>query len=173
MREALEALNRLVWNGTLVQYAIGGAVAAAFYIEAVQTEDVDAFIFLPPSPSGLVLLSPIYTELIALGGVVEHEHVRFGEWPLQILTDASDLVAEAIRKAREVTFEGVPTRVFRAEHLCAIALQTGRTKDLLRVALFLEQEKVDRNELLCLIQIYGLQTSALKLPVPLRPENAP
>ena len=164
MREALEALNRLVSSGTVAQYAIGGAIAAAFYIEAVQTEDLDAFVFLPPSPSGLALLTPIYSELVALGGIVEHEHVRFGAWPVQILTDANDLIAEAIREALQVAFDGVPPRVFRAEHLCAIALQTGRNKDLLRVTLFLEQAKVDRAELANLIDRFDLQRFAQRLP---------
>ena len=167
MREALEALNRLVSTGKVTQYAIGGAIAAAFYIEAVQTEALDAFVFLPPSTSGLALLTPIYSELVALGGVVEHEHVRFGQWPLQILTDANDLIADAIREALDVTFEDVPTRVFRPEHLCAIALQTGRTKALLRVTFFLEQSKVDRKTLQRLIERFGLHRTALKLPAEL------
>ena len=48
MREALLALNRVQRDGTIQQYAIGGAVAASFYIEAMQTEDLDIFVFLPP-----------------------------------------------------------------------------------------------------------------------------
>ena len=167
MRDALEALNHLVASGTILRYAIGGAVGATFHVEAVQTEDVDAFVFLPSSTSGLTLLTPIYNELTTLGGVVEHEHVRFGDWPLQILTDANDLIAEAIRDALDVSFDGTPTRVFRAEHLCAIALQTGRTKDLLRVTLFLEHSKVDRDKLASLIDRFGLERNARRLPAEL------
>ena len=69
--------------------------------------------------------------------------MRFGAWPLQILPDSTDLVGEAIRHARPVSFEGIPTRVFLAEHLCCIALETGRSKDYLRVEMFLEQKQVD------------------------------
>ena len=100
MDEVFRALNRLVADGIIENYAIGGAVGATCYIEAVQTEDVDAFVLLPTSQSSpLVSLSPIYQALTALGGVVEHEYVRFGAWPLQILTDANELIAEAIRDA--------------------------------------------------------------------------
>lgn len=74
--------------------------------------------------SGLVVLTPVYDALTALGGVLEREYVRFGNWPLQILTDADPLLAEAIREAISVDYDGVPTRVFRPEHLCAVALQT-------------------------------------------------
>jgi hypothetical protein len=156
MHEVLRALNRLVADGVIVSYAIGGAIGAAFYIEAVQTEDVDAFVVLPLSVSGLLTLEPIYEALTKQGGVVEREFVRFGEWPLQILPDSDALTAEAIRAAMTVEYEGTPTRVFRAEHLCAIALQTGRTKDYLRVQMFLEQSAVDRAVLSGILQRYGL-----------------
>lgn len=156
MREVLQALNSLVSEGKIGAYAIGGAVGASFYIEAVQTEDVDAFVFLPNPASGLVVLTPIYEALSKLGGVIEREYVRFGSWPLQILADATPLIGESIRKAADVEFDGVPTRVFRAEHLCAVALQTGRTKDYLRVNMFLEQGAVDRDALQEIVQRYGL-----------------
>ena len=41
MQAALRALNQLAANGVISQYAIGGAIGASFYIEAVQTESVD------------------------------------------------------------------------------------------------------------------------------------
>lgn len=143
MQSALRALNQLVSDRVMEHYAIGGAIGASFYIEAVQTEDIDAFIFLAPSAGGLLSLTPVYDALVALGGAIEGEYVRFDEWPVQILPDANDLVREAIRSAAETEYDGIPTRVFTAEHLCAVALDTGRTKDYLRVAMFLEQKAVD------------------------------
>lgn len=125
------------------RYAIGGAIGASFYMEAMQTEDIDVFVFLTPSASGLLSLTSVYDALVAQGGSIEREYVRFAEWPVQILPDANDLVREAIRAARETEYDGIPTRVFTAEHLCAVALATGRTKDYLRVAMFLEQNAVD------------------------------
>jgi hypothetical protein len=100
-------------------------------------------LFLPSSASGLVSLSPIDAALIELGGVVDGAHVRFGKWPVQILTDANALVAEAIRTAVSVDFRGTPTQVFRPEYLCAIALRTGQAKDYLRVKMFLDQGSVE------------------------------
>jgi hypothetical protein len=156
MQEALRALNQLVSDGVISAYAIGGAVGASFYIDAMQTEDLDAFVFLPEPASGLVLLTPIYEALSAQGGVIEREYVRFGKWPLQILTDATPLLSEAIQEAVDVSFHGVQTRLFRAEHLCAVALQTGRAKDYLRVSLFLEQGAVDEDALTALAERYEL-----------------
>jgi len=156
MREVLRALNQLVADGWIESYAIGGAVGASFYIEAMQTEDVDAFVFLPGASGGLVLLTPIYEALVRLGGVVDREYVRFGAWPLQILTDATPLIGDAIRSAVEVEFDGIPTKVFRPEYLCAVALQVGRTKDYLRVQMFLDQRVVEKKDLIEIAQRYGL-----------------
>jgi hypothetical protein len=157
LRTALQALNQLVADGVIQNYAIGGAIGASFYLPAMQTEDLDVFIFLPPASTSLfVSLTPIYEGLKAHGGIIDREYIRFGDWPLQILTDATPLIAEAIREAIAVDFEGIPTRVFRAEHLCAIALQTGRTKDFARVNLFLEQGAVDGNSLSALTARHGL-----------------
>jgi len=113
-------------------------------------------VFLPQGPGVLALLTPIYEALVRYGGIVEHQYVRFGSWPLQILTDATELEAEAIRDAATVAFDGVATRVFRAEHLCAVALQTGREKDYLRVKMFLDQNAVDRDKLADVVERYGL-----------------
>jgi hypothetical protein len=157
MKTVFAALNALVAQGVITAYAIGGAIGASFYLQAMQTEDVDAFVFLPSTDSVLISLTPVYQALTALGGELEREYVRFGQWPLQILTDATPLIAEAIREAVSVDYEGVPTRVFRSEYLCAIALDTGRSKDFTRVSMFLEQNEVDYDALQVLASRFRLQ----------------
>lgn len=166
MRDIFVALNRLVADGVIETYAIGGAIAASFYISAVQTEDVDAFVFLPEAPSGLISLTSIYSALERLGGVQEREFVRFGEWPLQILPDATPLVAEAIREAIETDFDGVPVRVMRAEHLCCIALQTGRVKDMLRVRMFLDEREIDVPQLRSMAGRFNLSAKLEQVELP-------
>jgi hypothetical protein len=156
MEDVLRALNRLVAGGVIEQYAIGGAIGASAYLAAINTEDVDAFVFFPAWQSGLLNIAPIYAALRAMGGIVDHEHIRFGDWLLQILPDANPLVSEAIREAAKIDFEGIPTRFFTAEYLCAIALQTARAKDILRVRLFLEGDKVDQGKLSALAERFGL-----------------
>ena len=153
MEEALRALNQLVTDGVIANYAIGGAMGAAFYISAQQTENLDAFVLLPPEPAELVL-TPVYEALAALGGKVEREYVRFGPWFLQILTAPTSLIAEAIREAVDVQFGEVPMRVFRPEHLYAIALQLGQDEDRLRVSAFLRKAVLNKAALNDLLARY-------------------
>jgi hypothetical protein len=157
MKQALQCLNELVNEGVIGKYAIGGAVGASFYIEAVNTEHVDAFVFMPPGPGGLISLGPIYDAMIAKGGVARGEHIVIGGWPIQILPAYKPLVEEALADAVQTTFDDVPTSVLLPEHLCAIALDTGRLKDYLRVSMFIEQDEVDPAGLWALVCKYGLQ----------------
>ena len=59
MEKVLMALNEIVAEGVISSYAIGGAIGASFYIESVNTTDVDAFVFMTPELGGLLSLSPI------------------------------------------------------------------------------------------------------------------
>lgn len=158
MKEALNALNSLKQTGVIEDYAIGGAIAASFYIEAVNTEDVDAFVFMSPGEGTLLLsLTSIYDALKQLGGIVEEEYVRFGEWPVQILPAYEPLVEEAVKNAASVMYGDIATRIFTPEFLCAIALDTGRLKDYYRVASFIEQQQVNMGKLREMVRQYGLE----------------
>jgi hypothetical protein len=53
-------------------------------------------------------------------------------------------VEEALAEAVEVEVEEIKTRVFTAEHLAAIALQTGRPKDEARLLQFIESEAMNQ-----------------------------
>lgn len=143
MKAALQTLLKLREESLLACFAIGGAIAASYYIEAVATEDLDVFAFLTPSPSGLPLLGPLYARLRELGGRVQNEHMVIGSWPVQILPAYTPLVEEAVMEAQERRFEDIAVPVVSAEHLCAIALQTGRAKDYARVHAFVEASAVD------------------------------
>lgn len=66
-------------------------------------------------------------------------------------------------------FDGITMRVFRPEHLCAIALETGRAKDYARVSLFLEQGEVDSGVLSALAARFGLTDRLQRVLNPDRP----
>src|SRR3954465_3220067 len=116
MKETLELLNRMQADGVIDSYAIGGAVAATYYLEPFTTIDLDIFVALSaPAGSSLISLSPIYDYLSARGGRVEHEYMVIGGWPVQFLPASDPLELEALTEARTVDVEGTPTRVLQAE----------------------------------------------------------
>ena len=157
MKQTLQVLLQLREEGALAQFAIGGAVAASFYIEAVATEDLDIFAFLHPAPGGLLLLTPLYDRLKALGATVRNEHVLIHGWPVQILPAYTPLVEAAVSAAQPQTFEGLTVPVVTADYLCAIALQTGRPKDYQRVYALISAGCVGATTLRQLIQSHHLQ----------------
>lgn len=130
------------------KYAIGGAVGATFYLEPAATLDVDIFVILPRvSETSLISLSRIYDYLASHGYKPEGEHIIIGTWPVQFLIPGNALEREALTEAVQADVEGVPTWVMTAEHLIAIALQTGRAKDYARIVNFLEHKTVNQSKL--------------------------
>lgn len=157
MEKTLQVLNDLVRDGILSRYAIGGAMGATFYAEPVLTFDLDIFVLLPHRGSGLLTLEPLYNALRARGYNEESEFVNIEGIPVQFLPAHNDLLVEALTEAREVFYEQTPTRVMRAEHLVAVALQTGRDKDRERVRLLREQAGLDRDYLTSILMRHGLE----------------
>ena len=58
--------------------------------------------------------------------------------------------------AVEKDVEGTPARVFTAEHIAAIALETGRAKDKARVLQFIEAGVLDLEGLREVLRRHGL-----------------
>jgi hypothetical protein len=157
MKATIEVINQMQADGVIAQYAIGGAVGATFYLEPVATLDIDVFVSFQASPgSALISLTPIYDYLTARGCRMEREYVVIAGWPVQFLPPGNALVGEALAQAVETDLEGVPARVMTAEHLTAIALQTGRAKDAARVLQFIESGTLDADKLDGILQRHGL-----------------
>ena len=141
----------------LERFAIGGAVAATFYLEPVATLDVDVFVEFHTEPgSQMISPEPIFRYLRDRGCAMEGEHIVIAGWPIQFLPAGSALVQEALAKAVEKDVEGTPALVFTAEHLAAIALETGRAKDKARVLQFIEADAIDLGRLQEILTRYGL-----------------
>ena len=156
MEATLRVLNDLERAGVVRRYAIGGAMGATFYVEPVLTFDLDVFVVLPKTSGGLLTLAPLYEALRARGYREEKECVNIEGVPVQFLPAYNSLLEEALGEAQETRYEATPTRVLRAEHLLAIALQTGRDKDRERVRLLREQASLDQKYLAALLARHGL-----------------
>jgi hypothetical protein len=155
VEKTLEIINRMEAEGRIGRYAIGGAMAAIFYVEPFTTYDLDIF-FATSVPGGLVTLTPVYAYLAAAGYETEGEAVNIEGWPVQFLPTYNPLVAEAVEQAVDIKFKGTPTRVLSAEHLVAIMLQTGREKDYVRASKFLKEAVVKVERLTDIVSRHGL-----------------
>jgi hypothetical protein len=156
MEKTLAILNELEAAGLVESYAIGGAMAAFFYAEAVVTEDLDIFVLIKTSGS-LISLSPIYDFLKQRDAIEEREHLWLAGTLVQLIPAFDALTEEAVREAVEKTVGQTKTRVMRVEHLIAIALQTGRAKDHARIALLLETADVNQTCLQDILARHDLQ----------------
>lgn len=140
-------LADLVAEGVLESYAVGGAVAATYFLEPISTQDVDVFVRLPAEPGKAVLdPTPIFAFLSHRGYGMEGEYAMIEGWPVQFLAPPGALGEEALERAETVEAGGVRVRILGAEHLAAIALSTGRAKDKARLLMFLEHPGFDRQE---------------------------
>jgi hypothetical protein len=52
IKKAFAVLNQMVADRIIENYAVGGAIAAVFYVEAFSTEDLDVFV---PAPQDRLL----------------------------------------------------------------------------------------------------------------------
>ena len=157
IKDTIAAINQMQADGVIRRYAIGGAVGATFYLEPVATVDVDVFVsFQAEAASLLVSPQPIFDYLKASGGVMEGEYIVVAGWPVQFLPASTPLTTEALEQAVEKDVTGVAARVFTAEHLAALALQTGRAKDKARLLQFVEAGALDAVRFQDIVVRHGL-----------------
>ena len=160
---AIAAITDLQQDGIIDDYAIGGAMAVAFWSEPTATFDLDVFVELKSS-GPLVSLEPIYSWARQRDYKIQSEHIVIGGLPVQIIPTPDRLAEEAVAEAASLVYGDSQVRVIRPEYLIALFLEpTARTaKRLTRVAMLLELESLDRRLLTDILQRYNLS-----LPTPL------
>lgn len=163
MEKTLRVLNRMVKAGVIERYAIGGAVAAIFYIEPINTNHLDIFFHVKDESAGLDVLAPLCDYLAGFGYKGRGETIEIEGWPVQFLPIFNPLLEEAVERAKEVPFQKTKTWVIQAEHLVAIMLQTGRPKDHARIVQFIEHDVVDPDRLTDILGSMGLKRSGNNL----------
>jgi len=158
MKKIFQLLNAMISDGEVPNYAVGGAIAAIFYVEPFSTQDIDVFVMMTTEATGLVTTIPGWEYLKERGYTeLRGEAIVVEGWPVQFIPVSNALEEEAYLNATTLDFDGEPVRVFLAEHLVAIMLQAGRLKDLARVQMFLSQEAVDEEVLKDIITRHRLE----------------
>lgn len=113
--EILALVNEMERDGVIGGYAIGGAVAAAMYLEPVATLDIDIFVaFRLQENQFLISPQPLYDYLVPRGARIEGEYLVIGDWPVQFLPPTGPLAEDALQHAVQTEVESTPTRVFTA-----------------------------------------------------------
>jgi len=157
MKKTLKIINQLKKKGLIEDYTIGGGIATIFYVEPFLTYDLDIFII--PSKKerrkNLILLSPIFDYLEDQGYFWSGEHIIIEGMPVQFIP-ADKLEEEAIRKAKEISYEKVKTKVMTPEYLTSILLRAGRKKDMEKIEKLFQQAKVDMKKLKGILRRHGL-----------------
>jgi len=156
MKETIKIINQMVKDGVIQEYAIGGAIAAIYYLEPFDTADLDIFVQVNATASDLMILAPIYEYLTEQGYEVKGEFIYIEGIPVQFLPVFNPLTEEAVEKAQTIKYARVTTRIMRPEHLVAIMLDTGRPKDYLRISMFLEQGALKMRSLNAVLKQHGL-----------------
>jgi hypothetical protein len=154
LADILRAANDLVSTGVVKDYALGGALAAIHYVEPFTTYDADIF-FIPATEDLTGGIPQIYEALRAKGWKVEGDHLLLRNFPVQFLA-AHGLTEEAVKEALPLKYEGVATKLFRPEHIIAIAASVGRLKDLARIEQVMEQADIDKNLLETILKRHKL-----------------
>jgi len=154
LAEVLRAADDLVSAGVIKDYALGGALAAIHYVEPFTTYDADIF-FIPATEDLSGGIPQIYEALRARGWKEEGDHLLLRDFPVQFLA-AHGLTEEAVKAALPLNYRGVTTKLFRPEHIIAIAASVGRHKDLARIEQVLEQADIDKNLLETILKRYRL-----------------
>src|SRR6267378_3753642 len=105
MEKVIQVLNRMQADGIIEKFAIGGGIAAIYYLEPYQTDDIDVFISpVLVGQSGLVFLGPIYGYLEKLGYLPVKEGVLIEDWLVQFVPAFASVQEEAVAQARRVSY---------------------------------------------------------------------
>jgi hypothetical protein len=154
MKETLKVVKELEKVGVIKAYAIGGGIAATYYIEPVLTFDLD--IFFIPVQERIDILTPIYEHLREKGFRPRQEQVLIEGIPVQFIPAFNALIEEAVRQAKAAAYQRLRVNILRIEHLIAIGLQTFRPKDRERIVRLLEEAEVDHRRLHDILKNHGL-----------------
>jgi hypothetical protein len=145
LADALEAAG--------LPYAIGGALAYAYWGAARATHDVDVNLFLPPERvvealDVLATAGLTVDRQVAIASAEARGDVRgkVGAVPVDLFLDSIPLHAEAARRVVTVDFLGRPIRILSAEDLTVFKLLFFRGKDIVDVErlIALQGARLDR-----------------------------
>ena len=157
MKATLEAINQMQADGVICHYALGGTVAATYYIEPLTTSEVEVVVILPFNPAGpKASQTSLHEHLITHRCKADGEYFDVGGWPVRFEVASNDLEREAVASSLPVPVDNGRTWVMMAEHLVAIALTLNRLKDEHWMIRFIERDVIDELTLRGILTLHDL-----------------
>ena len=158
LRKTFAVINQMVRDGIIKTYALGGAMAAALYVEPTATQDMDLFCTLTYEAEGnaIVLLTPITDYLKSKGYETHGIGVMIEGTEVQFQLPSDSLGVASIENAKTIDFQGVPVKVMTPEYLVAHMLTILRDKDKFRLNQFLAAGAFDPPVLSSILTEHGL-----------------
>ncbi len=154
-QDAIPVINQMQAGGVIERYAIGGDAATSLYLEAVTPRHLEVVVPIPPQP-GQLIVSPtkIFEYLLGQGAIFEGHFMRIGDTKTLFVPPSTPLLEEALRDATVREIEGHSARVVTADHLAAIAFQSGRANA--RVLEFAATDALDVDHFHAILARHGL-----------------
>ena len=158
--KVLGVLDDMQNAGIIEKYAIGGAFAAILHYEPISTIDLDIFFFLTEkNESPILSLSAIYDYAKKHGFSFDNEFVNIHGWLVQFVEAShSPLWTEAIENADAIRIDNFNASVIGKEHLVAMWLLAGRTKDYQKIAMFRETDFLSEAKLFDILERHDLMS---------------
>jgi hypothetical protein len=156
LADVFGTLNEMQSDGVISDYAIGGAMAALFYVEVTRTYDIDVFALIPAQHGLIVDMTDLYAWARKRGFEARAEHLLIHSVPVQFLSANDGLEREAVAQAQQFDYQGVAVRVMRPEYLVALFTRAGGPGRRERALLLLRAGVVDEDELNAILARYNL-----------------
>ena len=156
--QVIVVLNDMQTKKIINEFAIGGAVAAVLHNEPISTIDLDIFFFLTEKGDSPILsLGAIYNYAKENGFSFDAEFINLHGWLVQFVEVSNNpLWIEAIENAIEMTIDNFIVSVIGREHLVAMWLLAGRSKDYQKISLFIEADFLDDEKLFDILKRHHL-----------------
>lgn len=122
----IELFNRIMMERNLLDdYAIGGAVALAYYIEPRDTQDLDLYLLVSDDQ-----YHKLWETLIEMGFKSEGQRVIIYDVPVDLFpVSIGPIFKEALSKSKKIFMGGLPVKIFPSEYLVVTKLMAHRYRD--------------------------------------------
>jgi hypothetical protein len=154
MKNIIKLFNDMKKKKIIVDYALGGGIAAKYYVNPPATKDIDFFVIV--NDLSISFMGPIYAYMLQHGAKFVGHLFKYNNTIIDIIPAMNELIVEAVKKADIANINNVSVRIVNPDYLAAIALQVERPKDIDRVKRLIFSGKLS-DQFFILLNIYRIK----------------